>query len=59
MLVTGSLGAVTRTVLETIRTAMVWVLNLLLYYAGRQAAAAQQEGRTPGNCCSRFRGFRV
>ena len=34
MLVTDSLGAVTRTVLETMRTLLVWVLNLLLFYAG-------------------------
>ena len=36
MLVTDSLGAVTRTVLETMRTLFVWVLNLLLFYAGSQ-----------------------
>ena len=32
MLVTDSLGAVGRTVLETIRTAVVWVLNLAVFY---------------------------
>ncbi len=37
MLATDNLGAVSRTVLETIRTLMVWLLNLLLYYAGRLA----------------------
>lgn len=37
MLVTDSLGAVTRTVLETMRTLFVWLLSLLLFYAaGRQ-----------------------
>lgn len=33
MLVTDSLGAVTRTVLETLKTLLVWVLNLLAFYA--------------------------
>lgn len=33
MLVTGHLGAVFRTVLETTRTLAVWVVDLILYYA--------------------------
>ncbi|KAL4458552.1 hypothetical protein ABPG75_013417 [Micractinium tetrahymenae] len=33
MLVTDSLGAVSRTVLETLKTLFVWVLNLLAFYA--------------------------
>lgn len=33
MLVTDSLGAVTRTVLETLKTLLVWVLDLLAFYA--------------------------
>lgn len=37
MLVTDSLGAVTRTVLETLKTLLVWVLNLLAYYASHAA----------------------
>ena len=28
------MGAVTRTVIETMRTLFVWVLNMLLFYAG-------------------------
>ena len=42
MLVTDSLGAVSRTVLETTRTLFVWVLNLLLFYA--QPAKGMQMG---------------
>lgn len=33
MLMTDAAGAVTRTVLETLRTLLVWMLNLLLFYA--------------------------
>lgn len=33
MLVTDSLGAVSRTILETLKTLLVWVLNLLAFYA--------------------------
>ena len=33
MMVTEEMGAVTRTVLETLRTLFVWVLDLLLFYA--------------------------
>jgi hypothetical protein len=32
MLVTGHLGAVFRTVLETMRTLFVWILGLVLFY---------------------------
>jgi hypothetical protein len=32
MMVTGHLGAVFRTVLETMRTLFVWVLGLVLFY---------------------------
>lgn len=32
MMVTGHLGAVFRTVLETMRTLFVWLINLLLFY---------------------------
>eukprot|EP00879_Flechtneria_rotunda_P028943 GHRR01031185.1.p1 GENE.GHRR01031185.1~~GHRR01031185.1.p1 ORF type:complete len:102 (+),score=20.72 GHRR01031185.1:84-389(+) len=32
MMVTGHLGAVFRTVLETMRTLFVWLLGLLLFY---------------------------
>lgn len=32
MMVTGHLGAVFRTVLETMRTLFVWLLGLLLWY---------------------------
>lgn len=34
MHVTGNLGAVFRTVLETMRTLFVWLLGLLLFYLG-------------------------
>ncbi|GAB4821846.1 hypothetical protein N2152v2_008892 [Parachlorella kessleri] len=33
MMVTEEMGAVTRTVLETLRTLFVWILDLLLFYA--------------------------
>jgi len=32
MMVTGHLGAVFRTVLETMRTLFVWILGLVLFY---------------------------
>lgn len=34
MHVTGNLGAVFRTVLETMRTLFVWILGLALFYIG-------------------------
>eukprot|EP00887_Chlorella_sp_A99_P006374 scaffold3.g6374.t1 len=44
MLVTDSLGAVTRTVLETMRTLFVWLLDLLLYYVQPSAKGAAAWG---------------
>ena len=34
MVVTGELGAIFRSILETMRTLFVWVVGLVLYYAG-------------------------
>lgn len=38
---TNSLGAVARTVLETLRTLLVWVLDLALYYGAPLGTGVQ------------------
>ncbi len=38
---TDAMGAVTRTVLETLRTLLVWVLDLLLYYGAPLGAGSR------------------
>lgn len=43
MLVTDRMGATTRTVLETTRTLLIWVVNLLLYYGQPLKGAALGE----------------